>query len=248
MFPSGIRAKMDLPDGTAMALSSLHVRATEYTTGTDGIDAMPGELPAASGYTYAVDLAVDEAWTAGATNVRFNQAVPVYVENFLDFKVGAPVPAGYFDEARSAWIASDDGRIIEILSVNAQGQLEIDIDGSGLPASTAALTGLGITAEERAQLAKIYSVGQTLWRVPVKHFTPWDFNQPWGLPPNASSPNLAALRNSDKESLDDPQLQCHASTIECQNQVLREQEAVSGTSYTLNYSSSRVRDGKAGYR
>ena len=36
---------MRLPDGSTQPLASLHVRATEYTVGADGIDAMPATLP-----------------------------------------------------------------------------------------------------------------------------------------------------------------------------------------------------------
>ena len=61
---------------------------------------MPGELPPSSGYTYALELSVDEADLAGATSVRFNQAIPFYVENFLRFPVGSPVPSGYYDRER----------------------------------------------------------------------------------------------------------------------------------------------------
>ncbi len=33
-----------------------HVRLTEYTVGENGQEAMPAELPEATGYTYAVEL------------------------------------------------------------------------------------------------------------------------------------------------------------------------------------------------
>ena len=51
---------------------------------------MPGELPPTSGYTYAVELSVDEAVEAGATEVRFDEPVITYVENFLDFPAASP--------------------------------------------------------------------------------------------------------------------------------------------------------------
>jgi hypothetical protein len=52
---------------------------------------------------------------------------------------------------------------------------DLDIDGSGNPASPAALAALGITDAERTQLAQTYQVGQTMWRVQIPHFTePWD--------------------------------------------------------------------------
>jgi len=39
------------------------------------------------------------------------------------------------------------------------------------------LSALAISDAEREQLAARYAVGQELWRVPVSHFTPWDFKR-----------------------------------------------------------------------
>src|SRR5439155_24740486 len=100
---------MTLPAGTSQSLDALHVRATEYTVGDRGDQAMPGSLPASSGYTYALELSIDEATAAGATTVEFSQPIATYLENFLHFPVGAAVPAGYYDRERNAWIAADSG-------------------------------------------------------------------------------------------------------------------------------------------
>ena len=78
LFPKGLTATMTLPNGDEQPLSVLNVRATEYTVGENGSNAMPGELPTFSGYTYAVELSVDEAIEAGATTVTFNQEIPLY--------------------------------------------------------------------------------------------------------------------------------------------------------------------------
>ena len=102
LFAAGTEAEMVLPDGSTGRSTTLHVRATEYTVGDSGPDAMPGALPPTSGYTYAVELSVDEAVEAGATEVRFGKPVVTYVENFLDFPVGGAVPVGYFDRGRGA--------------------------------------------------------------------------------------------------------------------------------------------------
>src|SRR5207248_588694 len=91
---------------------TLHLRASEYTVGTGGSQAMPAPLPANSGYTYAVELSADEAQAAGATEVRFGQPLPLYVEHVLRFPVGASVPAGYYDRAKAA-PATADGRLDE---------------------------------------------------------------------------------------------------------------------------------------
>lgn len=130
LFPQQV-ATMILPDGTEQQLSQLHVRATEYTVGSTGLQAMPAPLPPISAYTYAVELSVDEAVAAGATEVRF--AVPVinYLENFLDIPVGIHMPVGYYDRQRGTWVGSDNGRVVEIISVTS-GLADLDITGDGV--------------------------------------------------------------------------------------------------------------------
>jgi hypothetical protein len=109
LFPAGVTAQMALPDGTTQPLPSLNVRATEYTIGPNGPQAMPGELPPTSAYTYAVELSVDEALAAGATSVAFSTPVQNYVDNFLNFPVGMAVPTGYYDRVKTAWVPSEIG-------------------------------------------------------------------------------------------------------------------------------------------
>ncbi|HXO43257.1 MAG TPA: hypothetical protein VN999_17535, partial [Thermoanaerobaculia bacterium] len=136
-----------LPGGQTSPLPTLTVRATEYTVGANGPQAMPAPLPPSSAYTYAVELGADEAAAAGAT-VKFSQPVPFYLENFLGFPVGGTVPAGYYDRASAAWVASDNGLVVQILSVTA-GLADLDLTGTGAAADAAALAALGITADER---------------------------------------------------------------------------------------------------
>jgi hypothetical protein len=69
VFAPGTRATMTAADGTTQPLPTISVRATEYTVGPDGPAAMPGELPVTSGYTYAVELSVDEALVTNQSTV-----------------------------------------------------------------------------------------------------------------------------------------------------------------------------------
>lgn len=244
LFPSGTTATMVMPDGTQQPLTQLNVRATEYTVGTEGPRTMPGTLPATSGYTYAVELSVDETTTAGAKSVTFSKPVWLYVENFLNFPVGNVVPTGWYSREQAAWIPSDNGRVIKVLSIQ-NGLAVLDVTGSGQPASSTALSGLGITDAERARLAQLYQTGQTLWRTPVSHFTPYDCNWPYGPSEGAEAPNQPEpVADEISENPD-----CEGgSIIECQNQVLRERIAIPGTPFTLNYRSDRVPGRKAAYR
>jgi RHS repeat-associated protein len=98
-FPPGTVATMVLPNCSEKQLVDPHVRITEYTQGDPGVEGestgMPFELPPGTGYTYAVEFSVDEAVKENAREVKFNQPVISYVDNFLGFPVGMPVPSGY---------------------------------------------------------------------------------------------------------------------------------------------------------
>jgi YD repeat-containing protein len=233
VFPANLTATLVLSDNTSMSLSTLHVRATEYSVGANGPKAMPGPLPANSAYTYAAEFSADEAIALGAKTVRFSRPVINYVENFLGFPVGTIVPTGYYNRDRTAWVPSDNGRVVAIVDV-AGGLASLDITGDGSADDAAAL---GVTDAERRQLASLYQVGQELWRVPIPHFTPWDHNWPFGPPWDAIGPNGGPPRGDSP--LDDPCEQS-GSIIECQNQTLGEAIAVAGTPFSLHYQSDRV--------
>jgi RHS repeat-associated protein len=230
LFPPGTSAQM-MVDGVAVPLSSITVRATEYTLGENGPQAMPAALPAASGYTYAVELSIQEAEEAGATQVDFNQPIAFYVENFLNFPVGGIVPAGFYDRAKGYWVPSDNGQVIKIVDKTIDGLAVLDDDA----------VGLGIGDEERLRLGQLYAVGQTLWRVPITHFSAWDFNWPYGPAAGAVPPALQELLD---DLLDDPEC-ISGSLIECESQVLGETADVVGTPLRLHYRSGRTQGRRA---
>ncbi len=235
LFPQGTVASMTLPDGQIQAVSSdsFRVRATEYTVGENGDEAMPGQLPAQSGYTYAIDFSIEEAVRAGANRVDFNQPVIFYVENFLDFPVGMAVPTGYYDQEQGRWIASDNGQIIRILAING-GLAEVDTTGNNAADNGVAL---GMTEAERERLAGLYSAGQSLWRVGITHFTPWDCNWPWGPPADAVAPQQPTPKTSKKP---DKECKIGGSVIGVHSQSLGEVVDVGGTPFQLHYQSDRA--------
>ncbi len=233
LFPPNTTAVMRLPDGTTQPLSTLTVRATEYTAGVNGPKAMPAELPPNSGYTYCVELSGDEALAAGATSVDLSASVPVYVENFLGFPAGTIVPAGYLDRSKNKWVATPNGRVVKIMSITG-GRASLDINGDGVADDAASI---GVTDGERDQLGTMYTTGQSLWRIPVNHFTPWDFNWPYGPPAGAAAPNVPPPVADSRCPY--PDHRC-GSIIDCQNQALGESVPVQGTPFSLNYRSDRV--------
>ncbi len=235
IFPPGTVATMTLPNASTQSLSSMHVRATEYTVGGQGPAAMPLDLPKTSAYTYAVAFTVDEADAAQATALQFSQTVYGYVENFLRFPVGTPVPSGYRDRFKSQWIAQDNGRVIKILDTTS-GSATVDVDGTGVAATSARMTALGLSASELSQLAALYQAGQTLWRVPMQHFTDEDWNYPPGLPSVPPIPNVKPTRATPTQCEDSR----HGSIVGCFNQTLGERINLIGTPYSLAYQSERT--------
>ena len=231
-----------LPDGSEEPLSELTVRATEFTVGDSGVAAMPGNLPATSGYTYALELSVDEAEALSARHVRFSKPVAFYLENFLDFPVGESVPAGFYDRDTAAWQPSDSGVVLRVLDVNGDAAT-VDLDGDGVAEDEAALSDAGIAAEELEQVAQLYAPGQSLWRVELDHFSSWDYNWPFGPPNDAVASPYASEPPADS---DKDNTAC-GSIIHCESQVLGEKLDLVGTPLSLNYQTNRTQGRRAAF-
>ncbi|MDD9897404.1 MAG: hypothetical protein OXU45_00225, partial [Candidatus Melainabacteria bacterium] len=244
IVPPQTNAKLILPDGSSQSLDTATLRATEFTVGPNGLNAMPGNLPPVSGYTYALELSLDEAIEAGASKVEFDRPLPFYVDNFLDFPVGEPVPVGYYDREQSRWIAANNGRIIKILRIEAS-KAVLDLTGDGIEATTEELEELQINTDELFELASRYEAGKTLWRVLIEHFTPWDCNWPYGPPGDAVPPPEEAPEQDDENDPDDPCKQS-GSIIECESQNLGEVVPLTGTGMNLHYNTARVPGRKTG--
>ena len=246
IFPQGTTATLVRTDSTTQTLASITVRATEYTVGPTGPAAMPGPLPAWSAYTYAVELSADEGLGANVARVQFSQPVALYVDNFIGFQTGVAVPTGFYDRATapgccgtSAWVPSANGRVVAIL--DTVGPASLDVDGSGAPASDSALAAMGITTAERTRLSQLYKPGQTLWRVPITHFSSWDCNWIDGIQfPDAVRPQPKPPRHPR------PDQKCNSagSIIGCEDQTLGEVLPVTGSPVMMTYSSDRT----AGYK
>ena len=243
LIMTGTQATMIFAGGLTETLSTFNVRLTEYTVGAAGPQAMPGELPPQSGYTYAAEYSVDEAVAAGALNVAFSQPLIHYSQNFLTFTVGTAVPVGYYDRVNSQWVASPNGRVIRIVAItDTLAYLDTDTT-PGIDNGVA----LGVTVAEREALAALYPAGQTLWRVPITHFSPWDCNWPYGPPSDAVAPNLPTP--VPEESPLPKDCDKKGSIIGCESQRLGEAAGLAGTPFILHYSSDRVPGGtKNAYR
>ena len=237
LIPANTTAAL-IVGGTPVPAPSLTVRLTEYTVGARGPEAMPGELPPASAYTYAVEISADEALAAGAERVELSQPLPLYVDNFLAFPVGQAVPLGSYDREQQRWEPAANGVVLEVVSVGG-GVAAIDATGDGVAESDAVLSSqFGITLEERQTLATRYAPGATLWRVSLTFFSRWDCNWPGGPPADAIPPNAGEPTGGlGRERLDDPDL--GGGELDIQNQALRQAVALPGTPYALTYQSDR---------
>ena len=87
----------------------------------------------------------------------------------------------------------------KILSIE-NGQAVLDIDGNNTPADANNLVLLGITAAEQQRLAALYNPGDELWRVPLTHFSAYDFNVPWAWQAilDAIFPNQEEAKSPDE--------------------------------------------------
>ena len=238
LFTAGTTGSMTLPDGSSQALDAATVRVTEFTVGENGPERMPAALPPASAYTWAAEFSVDEAQAAGASRVSFDPPLVTYVDNFLGFAVGGVVPTGYYDRELGAWVPSANGRVVGIVSITG-GLVDLDLDGDGASDDAAALAALGVTDAERAELAGLYAAGQSFWRVPMAHFTPFDCNWPHGPPEDAEDP---AQDEADRQDDESRTRDCdgEGSVIGCYRQTLGEDIGITGTGYSLHYRSHRT--------
>jgi RHS repeat-associated protein len=249
-FPAGTEMTYTDSNNEQQPVSGpVSLSITEITKGDaiTGAMAMPGTLPPTSGYTYAVDVSVVDQNGVPYNSVNLVDSnghavqVPIYVDNFLDLAVGQKIPTGYYDKTKGAWIPSDesdDGCVIQITSIDSDTH-QATVSDSGLAGDC----GLNLTADELTSIGTQYSgetLPYTIWRVPVTHFTPWDFNFSTGSVSDCQhggpcdNPTVA-----NNQPLDNPNC-AQGSIIECQNQVLGERVPIVGTGMTLNYRSSRA--------
>ena len=240
-FQPGTEATIVLKDGTTKTLDSGTVRFTEFTQGNSGQERMPGSLPVTSEYTFAFEASFDEATLLDAKSVRFNKPVYTYVTNFLNLPTGAIVPAGYYDREIGRWVGEDNGLVVKIVGKNEQGvKVAVSQDEAALGSDELAL--LNFSSNELKNLADRFKVGDSFWRVPINHFTPWDFNFPRYAVIDEDNPEPVMNNDSFGNKVDsvagvnNNSLSC-GSVIDVENQNLLEFIPIDGTGLELKYES-----------
>jgi RHS repeat-associated protein len=209
--------------GNEQLLTNITVRATEYPT----LESMPAMLPPTSAFTYCAELAVD-----GAKSVRFEKPLVVYVDNFLGFPVGEIVPVGYYDRDRAVWVPQNNGKVVRLLDTNSDGIVDAYTDGiNQYPAP-------GLTNPIQ------YPPNATFWRIEHDHFSPWDYNWPFGFPTDAIAPNPEGPPITDSQCSDDDNT-CINSYVENRSRIFHEDIPIPGTDMTLHYASNRTKGNKS---
>jgi hypothetical protein len=231
MFKPGTTAWLvDHPSvaaGTTTQLEGeLTFHATEFTTGAEGMLAMPASLPPTSGYTYAISYGF--SGVPADQHVKFSEPVSAFVEvtDFLDFDTGSPIPLGWLDMTTGAWVADESGEVIEVTGNESCG---------AETCATIAGATVALPDNERVLLAG-YTTGTKLWRFEIDHFSYFDKNCGLAPPPDATTPNLDPTAHGPN---DNPNCQS-GSEIECESMVLGESLPLVGTPLTLHYRTDRV--------
>lgn len=238
VFDEGTTATVTSKDGSTRQLSDFKMRATEFKIP----DSMPSVLPSLSAYTYCADYTVDGV--GDDESISFGgKPVVTYVENFLGFEVGSAVPMGYYDREKSKWVAADNGVVVKLLDTDGDNKTDaLDSTGDDEPDD---LNGDGSFSDEIKGISNDakYVAGNTYWRSEISHFTPWDYNWPYGPPDGAHPPKDDPEVDQD----DDKENDCKAnvnSYITAKTRIFHEDIPISGTGMSLHYSSKRTE----GYR
>ncbi len=241
MFKPGTQATLTLPDGSTQSLTSLSIRATEYTVGDSGMLSMPAPLPPASQYTYAVQLSADEQLAAGpGAQLSFSQPAVFYVDNFLHVPDGTRVPLGGYDATTGTWVPQPSGITLKVLGTDATGRAQVDITGDGVADPPSALATLGIDDYELLRLGGTYPAGADLWRALVPRIMPEDLNFPWVFVGTVPTDGKVRAGCSSREG--DP-LRC-----QLQAQTAFQTVGIVGSPFTLNYASDRTQGNAADRR
>ena len=232
-FEAGTKAALKHPNGTIDTLTTLSVRATEFTVGENGEEAMPGELPPSSQYTYAVQVTADAQLAEPGATLTFTQPVPVYVENFLDLDSLKTVPVGVYNPDSAKWLPRPNGLMVKVTGTDAQGRALLDINGDGIADSDALLAFNGIDSLERVRLAGTYPANSRLWRVPIIEALPHDLNWPFTILGGTEPKTLVTGPCGSKG----------ADVLRCslQAQTAFQNVGIVGSPFTLNYASDRTR-------
>ena len=227
---------VDKEDVIIHELPTINVRATEFITP----ESMTSDLPPNYTYAYNVDISVD-----GIKRVKFDKPVTVWVDNFLDFKVGTIASVSYYDHDQGKWVASENGVVVMLLDTNGDGTIDaLDSNNDGNPDD---LDGDTSFKDEVVGLynSSRYTSGTTFLRFSTTHFSSYSaayviICQPCrsSTSPNAENPPWVEDQEDDEDENPDD-CQESDSYIQRRNRIYHEDIAILGTGLKLHYASNR---------
>ena len=124
-------------------------------------------------------------------------------------------------------------------SAESGGRAAVDVTGDDVADTAAVLATFGIDDDELAKLADLYNPGKSLWRAAITHFTPWDYNWPYGLPDGAGGPDQGGPDDGDPDGRR-PVRRRAARSSSARTRCSASRSPIAGTPYTLVYQSDRV--------
>ena len=229
LFAPGTGAHDDAARRHHPPLDDFHVRATEYTVGATGPAAMPGELPPrARTRTPSSTRSTRRSPPARPASTSTRRSSPTRTTSSAS-RSARPCPPATTTASSRAGCPAPNGRVIEVAGrERRQGRA-----GRRRRRPTA----LGIDdAELRAARRAVRARARRCGASPVTHFTPWDFNWGFGLPPDARSPY--ALYPELARFLDRNCDDC-GSVIGTEDQTYGEELELPGVPFDLHYQSAR---------
>jgi YD repeat-containing protein len=236
IIPAGIKAFLiHTPDSVTLTTpaQSLGLRLTEYTVGPKGAISVPASLPDNAANTYTLEISSDEARVMKASQVKFSDSVALYTNNYLDFPVGTKVPLGWYDREKGLWIPAANGQVLRIVGiVNGRARVSNTTD----PGADLVEFNNGFDPDELAQLARLYGINATLWRVTFDHITPWSMNWGYALPANAT-PWTGTIHSDRWDSHGCSTSGCE---VDVQNRALSEHVQLANSGEDLVYRSDKA--------
>ncbi|MDH4247732.1 MAG: HYR domain-containing protein, partial [Deltaproteobacteria bacterium] len=238
----------DLHTGIVTPLTGpITVRATEMPT----VEALPGELPPTTAFTYASRLSVDGI--GNFSSIQFSKTVVLWVDNFRNIPVGGVpvtsttgirvpslVPVGHYNPISAAWEPEPNGLVVRLLDTDGDGVVDaLDAEDDGVPND---LNGDGAFSDEVAGTVGIagFVPGASFWRVERTSFSAIDLNWAFKLVANIldSIPNILHLPGFNSSENCSPGGK--ASVIICEAGRLDQDIPIPGTGLLLHYKSSRA--------
>jgi RHS repeat-associated protein len=220
------------------------------------VDAMPADVAANTAYTFAAEgqirAASGSSYGTAQEGATFSGDALFYVATSgwsgggedLVFNPGTIIPGGAFNRSSSSWEPTDNGLVIEVTCA-AGGVATVLPTWFTLPTAEA-------SALCASPLVPSLGVAVRFWRVPVRHFSPVDFNllqrAPVPFPGSSGGAGGGPIASGSPDGGgvggghgDDSSTCAPGSIIHCEGRAVSETIPLIGTGANLVYHSAHHR-------